>query len=179
MWKNTEAGYGSISKLLHWFSALTVFALFAAGFWMVELTYYSQWYKTAPHWHKSVGILLLIATLFRLIWRTFNVSPKAIASHSPLVRMSSLLAHISIYVLLLILMCSGYLISTADNRPIEVFNWFSVPSMGEIFNKQADIAGLIHEYVAYALIALSILHAMAAIKHHLIDKDETLKRMTR
>ncbi|NQY63498.1 MAG: cytochrome b [Alteromonadaceae bacterium] len=177
MWKNTELNYGRITKILHWFTALTVFSLFALGFWMVDLTYYSQWYKTAPYWHKSIGILLFLATLFRLIWRATNVSPKALASHTKWEKIGSKIAHLAIYVLLLTLMISGYLISTADERAIEVFTWFEVPALGELFDDQADISGVIHEYLAYTLIAISLLHAVAAIKHHIIDKDDTLKRM--
>ncbi|NQZ21124.1 MAG: cytochrome b [Colwellia sp.] len=179
MLKNTEEKYGVIGKTLHWISALTVIGLFVVGYWMVDLTYYSEWYKTAPLWHKSVGILLLMATLFRLFWRFYSPAPKAIASHSKQVKLASSLAHAAIYILLFLLMISGYLISTADGRGIAVFNWFSVPTFGKIFSDQADIAGLIHEYFAYALIGLSLLHAVAAVKHHVIDKDDTLKRMTR
>lgn len=72
---------------------------------------------------------------------------------------------------------SGYLISTADERPIEVFGWFSVPSFGSFIDNQEDIAGTIHEWLAYVLIALASVHALAALKHHFIDKDNTLKRM--
>ena len=74
-------------------------------------------------------------------------------------------------------MISGYLMSTSDNRAIEIFNWFSVPALGELFANQEDISGMIHEYAAYILIAVSAIHALAAMKHHIIDKDETLKRM--
>lgn len=74
-------------------------------------------------------------------------------------------------------MISGYLISTEDGRPIAVFGWFSVPALGALFDNQADIAGLVHEYVAYSLITLALLHAVAALKHHFFDKDHTLKRM--
>lgn len=179
MWKNTALSYGRISKLLHWVSALTIFTLFGLGFWMVDLTYYSQWYKTAPHWHRSLGILLFLATLFRLFWRGFNQAPAAIASHSNFVKRAATAAHIVIYVLLLTLMSTGYLISTADARPIAVFSWFEVPALGSFVTNQADLAGLIHQYLAYALIALALLHCVAAIKHHVIDKDDTLKRMTR
>ena len=177
MWKNTEKSYGGIAKIFHWLSALVVFSLFALGYWMVDLTYYSQWYKTAPHLHKSIGILLFIVTLLRLIWRKYNVSPASITSHSPLVKTSAKIAHGLIYMLLVALMISGYLISTADDRAIEVFDWFEVVALGALFDQQADIAGVIHQYIAYVLIAFSLLHGLAAIKHHVIDKDETLKRM--
>lgn len=66
--------------------------------------------------------------------------------------------------------------STADGRAIEVFNWFSMPAVGELFLNQADIAGEIHYYLAYSLIGLAALHALAALKHHYINKDNTLKK---
>jgi len=87
--------------------------------------------------------------------------------------------HLALYVLLFAIMLSGYLISTADSRGIDVFEWFEVPGFGSLFENQEDIAGLFHQYAAYSLIGLVILHAAAAIKHHFIDKDNTLKRMIR
>ena len=68
-------GYNKLSKSLHWLSAILVFGMFAAGYWMVDLTYYSEWYKTAPHWHKSVGICLIALTILRLFWKTISSSP--------------------------------------------------------------------------------------------------------
>jgi cytochrome b561 len=82
-----------------------------------------------------------------------------------------------LYLLLFFIVVTGYLISTADNRGIEVFNWFVVPGFGEFFDHQADRAGLVHEWLAYSLIGLVLLHALGALKHHFIDKDATLKRM--
>lgn len=169
--------YNRVSQMFHWVSALTVFGLFGVGWWMVELDYYSSWYRTAPHWHKSIGILLFIATILRLGWRAYQAPPAPIATHSAMVKLSSKLGHLAIYVLLFSLMISGYLISTEDGRAISVFAWFDVPALGQLFTDQADIAGLIHEYVAYTLIAFSLLHGAAAIKHHFIDHDDTLRRM--
>jgi cytochrome b561 len=120
MWKNTAFSYGRITKLLHWMSALTIFTLFGLGIWMVDLTYYSQWYKTAPHWHRSLGVLLFLATIFRLFWRWHNQAPTAIDSHSNRVKQAATAVHIMIYVLLISLMITGYLISTADPRAINM-----------------------------------------------------------
>ncbi|MFD2164780.1 cytochrome b [Thalassotalea euphylliae] len=177
MIKDSDQQYGLISKLFHWLSALCIVGLFAAGWWMVELDYYSEWYRTAPHWHKSIGILLLIATIARIGWKLLTPSPKALAEHSAATVKISKLGHSVMYLLMVIIMLSGYLISTADGRGIEVFTWFEVPSLGELFENQEDIAGTIHEYLAYGLIGLAVLHALAALKHHFVDKDKTLSRM--
>lgn len=86
-------------------------------------------------------------------------------------------AHGVMYLLLLTIFVSGYLISTSDGRGIEVFNWFTVPGAGELFSGQSDIAGEIHFYAAWAVILIAGLHAVAALKHHFIDKDNTLRKM--
>ncbi|UZD59739.1 cytochrome b [Shewanella algae] len=176
MLANTRQGYGLVSILSHWLSAIAVIGLFGLGYWMVDLTYYSAWYQKGPHLHKSIGILLLALTLVRLLWKLLSQSPQAIPD-KPLLQKAARLTHWGLYLLLLLIMLSGILISTADGRGITVFDWFELPGVGELFNNQADIAGAIHKYAAYSLMALVVLHALAALKHHFIDKDQTLVRM--
>lgn len=175
--KNTSKNYGLISILLHWGMALVVVALFALGLWMRGLSYYDEWYRIGPDVHKSVGILLAIALLLRIIWRCFNVRPDDAETLKRWEQYSAHIVHYLLYVLLMAIVLSGYLISTADGRPVEVFGWFAVPAMGELFDNQEDLAGQVHEYLAYSVIILALLHALAALKHHFIDKDNTLKKM--
>lgn len=175
MLKNSTKGYGLIHILLHWISALVVVGLFALGLWMTDLSYYDQWYHKAPGIHKSIGLLLAIATLFRIVWKITQATPTPIGN--ALEKVGAKLAHIGLYILLISIFISGYLISTADGHSIEVFNWFSIPSLGKLFEGQADIAGEIHEWLAFGLIGLAVLHAVAALKHHFINKDDTLKRI--
>jgi cytochrome b561 len=177
MWRNTSDSYGYVSIVLHWLVAVVVFALFGLGLWMVELTYYDSWYNRAPAIHKSIGILLFGVMLLRLGWRLLNPQPQLYGP--PLERRGARVAHGLMYALLYALMLSGYLISTADGRAIEVFGWFSVPATLSGFENQEDIAGEIHELLAFALIALAILHSAAALKHHFFDRDATLVRMLR
>jgi cytochrome b561 len=79
--------------------------------------------------------------------------------------------------LLLFIMVSGIMISTADGRDIWIFDWFAVPFPNAFIDDQADLAGIVHQYLAYTLITLVVFHALGAIKHHIIDKDNTLTRM--
>ena len=83
------------------------------------------------------------------------------------------------YLLLFGLFISGYLISTADGRAIDIFNWVSVPAFGELIENQEDVAGDIHFYLAWTVIIVAALHALAALKHHFINKDDTMKQMLR
>ena len=69
-WRNSPTNYGLTSIALHWLVALAVFGLFGLGFWMVGLTYYSSWYRTAPDLHKSIGVMLFMVMVLRVLWRT-------------------------------------------------------------------------------------------------------------
>jgi len=169
--------YNNTAKLLHWSSALLVIVLFTLGLWMVDLTYYSEWYKTAPYWHKSIGLCLFALTLFRIIWKLFTAAPVIEGKEWEI--KAAKIAHLSLYLLLLGIFISGYMISTADGRSIDVFNWFSVPGFGSFFENQEDIAGTVHYYLAVTLISLAAVHALAALKHHFINKDNTLNKMLR
>lgn len=175
-WNNSADKWGWIAVGLHWLMAVAIIAMFFMGQWMVDLDYYDTWYHKAPDLHKSIGIALFALTLLRIGWRLYTPSPKPLA-HSRIEQLAAMLVHGLLYLLLLALMISGYLISTADGHGIEVFGWFEVPATLYGLEEQEDIAGEIHEALALALMGLVALHLLGALKHHFIDKDPTLKRM--
>ncbi len=165
------------SIAIHWITVIAVLSLFALGLWMVELNYYSNWYRSAPNLHKSFGVSLFILTLFRIVWLKLKPAPSAIAELNSREQRLARLAHKALYFLLFSVMIFGYLISTADGRAIEIFNSVPLPAVIFGIDKQEDIAGIIHLWLAVILISLVLLHAAAALKHHFINKDRTLKRM--
>ncbi|MFM9269138.1 cytochrome b [Halomonas elongata] len=175
MWGNSRFGWGVVSILLHWLSALAIVGLFVLGWWMTGLDYYDSWYNLAPWWHRSVGMLLLFATLGRLVWRF--VQPTPVARGHRLERLAAHAGHILLYCLMLLVLVSGYLISTAEGSGIDVFGWFRVPALISGLPDQSTLAGTIHWYAAWALIVLAAGHALAAFKHHLIDRHDVLVRM--
>lgn len=175
MWRNTNDSYGLVSISLHWLVATAVTGLFVLGIWMVDLGYYHPWYQRAPNIHKGVGVLLFIVMLVRFAWRYANPRPQA--AGSAMEKIAASWMHRLMYAMMYALMLSGYLISTADGRGIDVFGLLSVPATISGIENQEDIAGKIHELLAFILITLAILHALAALKHHFVDRDQTLKRM--
>ncbi|HSJ48342.1 MAG TPA: cytochrome b [Gammaproteobacteria bacterium] len=179
MWRNSRQQYGIISITLHWLVALLVFSQFGLGLWMVELDYYDGWYQRAPDLHKSIGITLFGIMVLRLFWRYVNPRPAPLPSLASWEKRLSGWLHVFFYPLLFVLMLSGYLISTADGRAIAVFDLFRVPATLTSIPDQEDVAGLVHQWLAYTLIGLVALHALAALKHHFLDRDATLTRMLR
>ncbi|MBQ4862765.1 cytochrome b [Pseudoalteromonas sp. MMG013] len=180
MIRNSRNSYGWIAIVFHWLSAFVILGMFALGLYMVDLSYYDPWYRDALTLHKSIGVLVAVLIILRLIWKYCNAQVGEIESHRKFAKLQSRLAsfaQVAMYLFLFVLFASGYLISTADGRGIDVFNLFMLPSMGEIFDQQSDIAGLVHLYVAWTLISVVSIHALAALYHHFILKDLTLKRM--
>ncbi|MCY4045626.1 MAG: cytochrome b [Cellvibrionales bacterium] len=176
MIKNTDSRYGLIAILLHWIMACIIFGLFALGIYMVDLTYYDPWYKGALDLHKSIGMTLFLLFILRLTWKAINQSPKPLKGPK-WEQVVATATHHSLYLLLFFLMLSGYLISTADGRSIAVFTLIEIPALPIHFAQQEDIAGSIHEILAWTLIILASLHGLAALKHQFINKDNGLMRM--
>lgn len=177
MLRNTDSTYGLVATLLHWTVALTVIGLFALGLWMTGLDYYDPWYRDAPNIHRSIGVLLFIAVAIRLAWRQIDPPPPALSTHTATERLLARIAHGLLYLLLFAVMIAGYLVSTADGRPVDVFGLFQVPATFSGIENQEDLAGDIHLALAITLVSLAGLHALAALKHQFVDRDGTLMRM--
>lgn len=175
--RNTPSRYGGVAIVLHWLAAIAIVGLFALGYWMVDLTYYHDWYKRAPDIHRSIGLLLFGVMLLRVVWRLANPVPKPLPEHSRVEVLGAHAVHGLLYLLIFVDMVSGYLISTAGGDPISVFGWFDVPSVTGRVDRMEDLAGEVHYWATWALVILAGLHGVAALKHHMVDRDNTLRRM--
>jgi cytochrome b561 len=162
---------------LHWINTLTILSLSAFGLYMVELTYYDALYTTLPFIHKSLGMLLIPAFAFNLLWKCIDKKPEPTNGVNALEQRLASLLHWIFYSVIAVILISGYLIPTSDGEVIDVFGLVSVPATITSILQQPDQVGLVHQYLAYALLALVLLHVAAALKHHFINRDNTLGRM--
>jgi cytochrome b561 len=177
MLKNTKTSFGLISRSLHWLMALLLTGLFAMGLYMTSLGYYDPLYHSLPWWHKSLGLLAFLLLLLRVVWTLSNPRPESLKTHK---QWEQRLAHFIqklFYGLILFIALSGYFISTAKGKGIEFFNLFELSSIIELKEGVVDLLGNAHEIMAISLAVLVVLHALAALKHHFMDKDKTLIRM--
>ena len=175
--KNSTNHYGWVSILLHWVIAVAFFSLFILGDYMLRLDYYHPWYQSAPDWHKSMGLLFIVTLVMRFTWRLYSPKPEPLSSHQTWEVFIATVVHWIFYLLLFIICISGYLITSADANPISVFSLFEIPVLNLEWQHQADDAGLAHWLMAYICMGLVGLHVIAALKHHFIDHDMTLKRI--
>ncbi|HKJ76265.1 MAG TPA: cytochrome b [Gammaproteobacteria bacterium] len=175
--RNDANRYGMVAVVLHWTVALLILTLFGLGLWMTGLGYYDPWYQKGPALHKGLGVTLFALVVLRLVWRAANRRPEPLSDHAAWERRLAPAVHGLLYLLLFAVMLAGYLISTADGRPVEVFGLFAVPATLSGLEHQEDIAGEVHFALAVTLVTLAGLHAAAALKHHFLDRDRTLLRM--
>jgi len=173
--RNTTQTYGWMAIGLHWLMAIGILGLFVLGVWMVKLDYYDTWYHRASDIHQDIGMLLLAMLVVRLFWAWFNIKPDIAAAAWE--RATAIAVHRLFYLLMLIVLVSGYLIPTAEGEGFDVFGWFYVPALWHLNAAQADMAGDIHRWSAWTTIGLTGLHAAAALKHHVVNRDNTLLNM--
>jgi cytochrome b561 len=181
---NTEEKFGCISKWLHWTLATLIgleFLIIGVKEFIAEFSpnYGYMGMFLVKEIHKPLGILILILGVISLIWYTSNVHP-ALPNKTPIwQKIAARVSHILLYFGILAMPISGIIMSAGAGYPA---NFFHLTTVTFGFHKNPDMAQQffnIHELVAGLLGALILIHILAAIKHHCVDKNNVLKRMLR
>lgn len=161
---------------LHWLMALLLIGLFAVGTYMHELPL-SPWKLQVYSWHKWAGVTAFMLVLIRLAWR-FNHRPPALpAAMSRSEKMMANAGHIMLYLLMIVIPLTGWLMSSAKGVQTVYFGIIPFP---DLLAKDKELGNLlrdVHAWLNYTLAAIVVIHISAALKHHFIDKDNVLTRM--
>ena len=168
--------YTPVAISLHWLIALLIFAGWGLGFYMsdlplspVKLRYFS--------WHKWMGVTVFILAIVRAGWLATHAAPRLPHSILPWQAQTARATHIVLYVLMFIVPLSGWLMSSAKGVPTVYFGVLPIPDLIEKNKDIGEVLEEIHQWLAYGLAALVVLHTAAAIKHHFVDRDGLLGRM--
>lgn len=175
--KNTANGFGLLTKLLHWFIALSIIGLIWLGWYMVDLTYYDKWYNKSLAWHKALGMLVLGAAIIKIVWQLYSPIPDTTEKLKRWEKIGAKAMHHNLLLMMILIPVTGYLISTSKGKPVDIFGWFELPALFTAEKELRDIIIEMHFYLAYATGVFALGHAAAAIKHQFIDKDSTLTKM--
>ena len=167
--------YPLLSRVLHWLMAAAIIFMLGAGLYMTRQTY-SPFIISLYGVHKSVGFLILVALALRLSWRWKSALPPE-APAPKWQQKAARCTHYALYALMFMMPLSGWAMSSALGFPVNVFGWFMLPDIAPANNALGHLLKEIHEYSAYALIALSALHVLAALYHQFKLKDGLLRRM--
>lgn len=170
------ATYPSAIITLHWLTVLVIAGVFAA----IEIRGYypkgSDMRGLLTSTHKSLGILVLLLTIVRIAIRSRNPSPPIIPAAPAWQDAIARVTHFTLYAAMLALPLLGWLMTSAGGHPIPFFGLSLPPLIGE--NKDlAHNLEEVHEFIGNALYYVIGLHALAALVHHYVRKDNTLTRM--
>ena len=175
-WKNTSAIYGLTARTLHWVMAAIILGLLAMGFIMVDMPF-SPFKLDLYMWHKSFGLLILLFVIFRLGVRFTQPHPAHMPTHQSWERALAGLIHGAFYISFIGMPISGWVMSSAGEYPVNFFGLFELPALSEKNEHLYELTKQAHEIFAFIFIGGIGLHVLGAVKHHILDKDETLKRM--
>ncbi|MCL4115185.1 UNVERIFIED_CONTAM: hypothetical protein GTU68_035915 [Idotea baltica] len=151
--------------------------MYFVGDYMVGLDYYDTWYHRAPGIHKAAGVIIGVLMILRLLWNALQTKPRHVGDDKAVVKLMAKSAHYVLYLLVFLMVISGYLISTAKGQGVDVFGLFEIPALLPDDKDRGELAGWLHEWMGLGFILLVGIHALAALLHHFFYKDETLKRM--
>lgn len=174
--KNTIISYGSLTKFIHWFSAFVIISLLIVGFIMEDLAS-ADLKNNVYNIHKLFGISILAITIFRILWSLYNIKPKLPDHMARIERFLARMMTKLLYLALLIMPLSGWVMSTAAGHIPHIFG-LQLPFPLITKNPQiANYAAKSHYVMAWSIILLVSLHVLAAIKHYFWNKDRILQRM--
>jgi cytochrome b561 len=177
--------YGAVAIALHWTIAAAILAQLATGPWMVRAIRSADSQPLAFHayqWHKSLGLTILVLSLLRLCWRLANPPPPLPATMTRIERKAAVAIHGLFYLLTLGTPLVGWVMVSASplGLPTLVFGLFEWPHIAlpaDLGSRVEATSKTVHRTMGYAFIGLLTLHVAAALKHHLIDRDDVLARM--
>ena len=168
--------YDPVARLLHWL----VFALLALQF-AVAWTMPDMHRDTRPEgliaWHLSIGTLILLVIVLRLLWRLRHPAPPPLATVPPWLQALSRLLHFLLYALLLSLPLLGWGNASSRGWDVSLFGLIPLPRLLAQGSSLGHALGDIHSLIATILLILVGAHGAAALYHHFIVKDRTLARM--
>lgn len=168
----------SVTRLFHWSCALLIVGMLGTGFVMT----YNDYIPNLYYLHKSFGIIVAVLILARLLWKL--KSPWRSSAENTANEKLVSGVHKLLIVLMVAMPITGLMLSGFGGYSLHLFDWVLVPknfnAAGEIVPYSQSlyaVGSTLHEIIGYTLSFFVTLHILASLKHHFVEKDDTLKRM--
>lgn len=174
--KNTPHEWGSISKLLHWLIVVLILTMAWLGLTMGDLPNGPGKVQTYAL-HKSIGLTILALVVLRLAWRLYAGAPKPVPGTPAWQDRIASVTHWLLYILLLAMPLSGWMLNSAAGFPLQWFGMVDIPALVGENHDLHERAEQMHELLFWVLAVVVLGHAAAAIYHHVFQRDATLARM--
>jgi cytochrome b561 len=171
----THWRYSPPAIVLHWLVGLLIFALFGLGWYMMEIERQpgADWYFNL---HRSLGLTVLALVVLRVLWRASHRPAELPPTVPAWEKHLSRAGHWLLYALMIVMPLTGYL-GSSYNRSGAAFFGYQLPFWSGADRNLSKLFFTIHESIVWLFVAVIVVHALAGLKHWLVDKDKVLQRM--
>ena len=168
--------YSRPARLFHWLTVAMVVALVIISLFMEALPLGPEKFLLY-NFHKSLGLTVMVIALLRLVWRRIMPPPPLPVAMKSWERSCARASHATMYILLLVQPVVGVVHSWATDYPIVVYGLFAIPNPMSADAALKELLEEVHEILGWGLVALVAVYVAAALKHHVIDRNDVLHRM--
>lgn len=168
--------YTNTAISLHWLVTALILCAFPLGIYMSDL-------KLSPlklqlfSYHKWLGVTVFLLVVIRLLWRATHTPPALPASIAAWQRRAAHALHHLLYILMFAIPLTGWLMSSAKGVPTVYLGLVQLPDLLGKDKALGHTLENVHATLNYLMLALLVMHVAAALKHHFIERDDTLARM--
>lgn len=162
---------------LHWLMAILIFGMFGVGLYMTGLPL-SPTKLQIYSWHKWAGVTAFLLVLLRIVWRITHRPPPLPAAMPRWQQLAAHGGHALLYLLMVAIPLTGWLMSSAKGFQTVYFGVLPIPDLLAKDKELGDLLRDVHATLNFLMIAIVAGHVGAALKHHFIDRDDILTRMS-
>ena len=186
--RSTDEAWGSVTRALHWISAIVILGLLTHGWWMTHLAAReNRLWNYGIHGLIAIYFALLLA--LHIVWRLGESTPRLPPESATWERMAAHAAHWGLYLLMIAMVVTGYLMwsslpnrfdpARAANFDYSLFDFFKLPGVHVVANREASkYWEALHEFLSQLMELLVAIHIAAALWHQFFKRDSVLRRMT-
>ncbi len=184
--RSNHIRYGTVAMTLHWLIAIAIMFMIGFGYYLSTLPIGDPNLFSLIQLHKSIGLTILLLSVLRVIWRLINPAPPLPNTLSPSMKFLARTTHVVLYVMILAIPLSGWAMVSASPLGLPTM-WFGLIEWPHISflahlpyaqkDRTEESIHSVHAWLAYGTAALLMLHVGAALMHHYVIKDDTLRRM--
>ncbi|MEO7052221.1 MAG: cytochrome b [Rhodanobacter sp.] len=173
--RSNDQQWSSVSKFFHWTIALAILGNGIFGL-LMDLSSSPMQKLNWLALHKSIGLTVLALVLLRILWRWGDRRPAE--QPGPAWQMlAARLVHAVLYVVIVAIPLTGWWFNSVSGKPLQWFKLFNLPALTAKNDAVRDFAHGVHEYLFWFLLLVLLVHVGAALKHHVFDNDNVLRRM--
>ena len=170
------ARYNDLAKTLHWLILVLLIAQFAIAWTMPEVHRYTEPVGLIA-WHLSVGALILLIMLIRLVWRVVTAVPPPPADLPAPLQLLSRATHFLLYMILIVLPVLGWINASSRGWQVWLLGFIPLPALVPSGSAWGHTMGGVHQNVALILLGVAGLHILGAVYHQFVLRDTLLLRM--